>query len=342
MARKKSTNETTIYDVAKEAGVSYSTVSRVVNNKNYVKQETREKVHRAMEQLGYQVNLHARVLAGGQTNVIGLLTVDLVSQYTAEIFRGIDDVLAANNYDLMLYTAHHQTKKESMYANTMARGLTDGLLIILPKEPDLYLEPLRERDFPFVLIDQISESPSDLSVTSANRLGGYEATKHLIELGHRRIGIITGWLETVNSRDRLEGYKSALANYNIPFDSDLIFQGDYTQAKGDEGTRHFLDLPSPPTAIFSSNDIAATGVIKAANARGINVPEDLSVIGFDDIPIASELNPKLTTIRQPLQEMGSIATQLLLDLINNNENKPNSMILPIEIIVRESTAQFRE
>ena len=338
VARKKSAQETTIIDVAKEAGVSYSTVSRVLNDKSYVKPETREKVLEAMDRLGYQVNLQARSLAGGTSKVIGLLVVDLATQYMGQVIHGIDDVLAANQYELMLYTTHRQKSKESIYVNMMARGLADGLLIVLPRDPEAYLAKLRERDFPFVLIDQLSQNQSDLSVTAANRLGGYEATKHLIDLGHKRIAIVTGWMDMISSRDRLEGYKSALANYNIPLDDNLIFEGDFNQTKGYEGAQYLLDLPSPPTAIFASNDVAAIGVMNGATSRGLSVPDDLSVIGFDDVPIAKVLTPKLTTIRQPLQEMGSVATQLLLDLIDKTKNTPESVILPIELIIRESTA----
>ena len=259
MARKKTPHEVTIVDVALEAGVSYSTVSRVVNNKSYVKPETREKVMQAMSRLGYQANLQARSLAGGKSNVIGLLVVDLTTQYMGEILRGIDDVLAANQFELMLYTTHRRKTKESAYANMMARGLADGLLIVLPRNPEAYVESFRQRNFPYVLIDQFGVDESDLSVTAANHQGGYEATKHLIELGHRRIGIITGWMDMVSARHRLDGYRAALAAYNIPLDENLIFEGDFTQTCGYVGTNYLLDIPNPPTAIFASNDVSAMG-----------------------------------------------------------------------------------
>ncbi len=336
--RKKNSGEVTIIDVAREANVSYSTVSRVVNNKEYVKPETRRRVVQAMSRLGYQVNLQARSLAGGRSNVIGLLVVDLTTQYMGEIMRGIDDVLAANQYELMLYTTHRRKTKESTYVNMMARGLADGLLIVLPRNTDEYLESLRDRDFPYVLIDQTSTDEADLTVTAANHQGGYEATKHLIDLGHKRIGIVTGWMDMISARDRLEGYKAALTDHNIPIDPDLIIEGDFTQSSGFNGASHFLNLPNPPTAVFASNDVQAMGVIEATRACGLHVPQDLSVVGFDDIPMAALYNPRLTTVRQPLEEMGTIATQVLLESINNLEEKSTSVILPTELIIRDTTA----
>jgi LacI family transcriptional regulator len=341
MARRKASSETTIIDVANQAGVSYSTVSRVVNGKSYVKPETREKVLQAMTRLGYQANLHARSLAGGRSNVIGLLVIDLTTQYMGEIIHGIDDVLAANQYELMLYTTHRRKTKESAYVNMMARGLADGLLIVLPREPEAYLESLREREFPYVLIDQLGLDECDLSVIAANRQGGYEATRHLINLGHQRIGMVTGWMDMISARQRIEGYEAALVEHHIPYDPQLVFVSDFSQVGGFNGAMHLLNLPVPPTAIFASNDVSAMGVLDAVRACGLSIPGDLSVIGFDDIPMSATSSPPLTTIRQPLQEMGRVATQLLLNLIGKSKEKPTSVVLPTELILRESTAPPR-
>ena len=338
MSRRKNSNGVTIIDVAEEAGVSYSTVSRVVNNKTYVKPETRAKVLQAMTRLGYQANLHARSLAGGRSNVIGLLVVDLTTQYVGEIIRGIDDVLTANQYELMLYTTHRRKTKESAYVNMMARGLADGLLIVLPRDPEAYLRSLRQRDFPYVLIDQFGIDDSDLTVTAANHDGGYKATKHLITLGHRRIGIITGWMDMVSARHRLDGYQAALADHQIPFDDSLVYKGDFTQRCGFYGTNHLLDLERPPTAIFASSDLIAMGVMDAARGRSLKLPADLSIVGFDDVPMSAVLLPQLTTVRQPLTDMGHKATQMLLSLIQKPDEKQSSIILPTELIVRDSTA----
>lgn len=342
MARKKSSQGVTIIDVAEEAGVSYATVSRVVNNKSYIKPETRAKVLHAMTRLGYQANLHARSLAGGPSNVIGLLVVDLTTQYVGEIIRGIDEVLTAKQYELMLYTTHRRKRKESAYANMMARGLTDGLLILLPRDPEAYLRSLREREFPYVLIDQFGIDDADLTVTATNLDGGYEATRHLIGLGHRRIGIITGWMDMVSARDRLSGYRAALADHQIPFEESLVFEGDFTQLAGYHGTNHLLDLAEPPTAIFASSDLTALGVMDAVRGRNLQIPADLSLVGFDDVPLSSVLVPKLTTVRQPLADMGQRATQMLLDLIQKPEEKQASLVLPTSLVIRESTAPLHQ
>lgn len=338
MSRRKITKEVTIVDVAREAGVSYSTVSRVVNNKTYVKPETRAKVVSAMTRLGYQANLQARALAGGRSNLIGLLVVDLTTQYMGEIIRAIDDTLAANQYELMLFTTHRRKTKESIYINMMARGLTDGLLIVLPRDPGAYLWTLRQRGVPYVLIDQAGVDEEDLSVTSANYEGGYRATQHLIELGHRRIGIISGWMESISARDRLDGYRQALNDHNIPTDENLEFEGDYLQPSGFHGTNCFLDLPQPPTAIFASNDISAMGVLDAVRIRGLSVPDDMSVVGFDDIPMANLSIPKLTTIKQPLTEMGQQAANMLLKQIRKTDEELSSVVLPTTLVIRETTA----
>lgn len=341
LSRKNSTREVTIVDVAKEAGVSYSTVSRVVNNKSYVKPETRARVVKAMTRLGYQANLQARSLAGGSSNVIGLLVTELTTQYMGEIVSGIEEVLTSNQYELMLYTTHRKKAKESAFVNMMARGLADGLLIVLPREPEAYLLSLRQRNFPYVLIDQFGIDDTDLSVTATNRDGGYEATKHLISLGHRRIGMITGWMDMISAVHRLEGYRSALADHEIAYDERLIYVGDFTQTSGYLGANTLLDLADPPTAVFASNDMGALGVMDAVRDRGMKVATDISIVGFDDVPIASAVTPPLTTIRQPLSEMGLRATQMLVDLIQEPEKPQCGIVLPTTLIIRGSTAPPR-
>jgi len=339
--RRKRTKKVTIKDVAREADVSYSTVSRVVNNKTYVKPETRARVVQAMTRLGYQVNLQARSLAGGRSNVIGLLIQGTISQYTGEIIRGIDDVLIPAQYDLMLYTTHSQITKEVDYVNMMIRGLADGLLLLLPLNPEHYLSSLRQQDFPYVLIDQKGVYDDDPSVTSANREGTYKAIRYLIDLGHRRIGFIAGILDVNVARDRLEAYKQALSDHHIPIDPALIKEGDFLQPSGYTCGTELLNQPSPPSAIFASSDMMALGVMEAARAHNLRIPEDLSLIGFDDIPLAAGAHPGLTTVRQPLEEIGRLATKILLGAINEPDSRPEAVIVPTELIIRGTTAPVR-
>ena len=336
--RKKNSEQVTIKDVAREAGVSYSTVSRVANNKSYVNPETRQRVLEAMDKLGYQVNLAARSLASGHSNVIGLLVHGTISQYTGEIIRGIDDVLVPAQYEMMLYTSHLGRAKEVDYVNMMVRGLAAGLLLLLPLEPDQYLESLRRQKFPYVLIDRKGESDKDPSVTTAGREGTYKAIRYLIELGHRRIGFIAGILEIAVAVERLEAYKQALADYRIPLVPQLVQEGDFLQPSGFTCGNALLALPTPPTAIFASSDMMALGVMDAARAHGLRIPEDLSLVGFDDIPMAAITHPGLTTVRQPLEEIGRIATEILLRAIKNPEDPPEVVVVPTELIIRGTTA----
>jgi LacI family transcriptional regulator len=327
----------TIVDVAHEAGVSYATVSRVLNNGSHVKPDKRERVLRTMARLGYTPNQQARSLAGGRSQIIGLVVRDLGTGYIGEIVRGIDDELAAAQYDMMLYTTHRRKTKESVYVNSLARGTTDGLLLVLPQNIETYLQTLRQRRFPFVLIDHQGTGESESAVGATNRQGGYDATRYLIGLGHRRIGFITGAMDLGCSRDRLAGYKAALAECGLPIDPALIQEGDFQQPAGFACAQTLLAVPDRPTAIFASNDVMAFGVMEAVRDRGLRIPDDVSIIGFDDIPQAATVNPPLTTVRQPLAEMGARATQMLLALILNPDRAAQRIELPTELILRAST-----
>ncbi|HEX6483967.1 MAG TPA: LacI family DNA-binding transcriptional regulator [Ktedonobacteraceae bacterium] len=326
----------TIFDVADEAGVSYATVSRVINNKVHVSPEKRERVFRAMAQLGYVANMQARSLAGGKSRVVGLLVDYLSSSYMDEIIRGIDEALDAENYDLMLYTTHRRKTKESAYVTKLTRRLADGLLLILPRNTVAYLDTLRQRQFPHVLIDYLSDKQNVPSVSTTNFRGACDAMSFLLSLGHQRIGFITGTMEFGCARDRLDGYHAVLKDHGIPADPHLICEGNFMQPQGYECAQKLLSLPERPTAIFASNDMMALGVMEAARERGLRLPEDLSIIGFDDIPQASYVHPALTTIRQPLEEMGRSAAHLLLKYIAHPNAEIERIELPTRLIIRES------
>ncbi len=341
--RKKDTDkdgqmarEITIVDVADEAGVSYATVSRVINNKDHVSPDKRERVLRAMAQLGYVANMQARSLAGGESRVVGLLVDYLSSSYMDEIIRGIDEALDAENYDLMLYTTHRRKTKESAYVTKLTRRLADGLLLILPRNAAAYLDTLRQRQFPHVLVDYLSDKQNVPSVSTTNFRGAYDAMTFLLSLGHRRIGFITGTMEFGCARDRLDGYRAALKDHDIPVDPQLICEGNFMQPLGYQCGQMLLNLPEPPTALFSSNDTMAFGVMEAARELCLRLPEDLSIVGFDDIPQASHVHPALTTVRQPLEEMGRSAALLLLKYIAHPNAEIERIELPTRLIIRES------
>ena len=343
MARvSRSSGNVTIIDVAQEAGVSYATVSRVLNNDPHVKPTTRERVIHSITRLGYTVNQQARNLAGGRSHVIGLLVPDLGTGYIGEIIRGIDEALAAAQYDLMLYTTHRRKTKESAYVTSLTQGMTDGLLLVLPRDPEEYLVSLRQRHFPYVLIDHQGIGDVESAVGATNWQGGYEATKYLIELGHRRIGFITGTMDLGCSRDRLEGYQICFAGWR-PADRSAADSGRRFLAAEWLYRRRtaLLALPEPPTAIFASNDVMAFGVMEAVRDRGLRIPEDISIVGFDNIPQAEHVSPQLTTIEQPLADMGREAARRLLALIQDPECPYHRVELPTSLVVRASTRRIQ-
>jgi LacI family transcriptional regulator len=334
---KDPTSKITIIDVAADAGVSYGTVSRVINNDVHVKQETRERVLEAMERLGFVANRQARSLAGGKSNAIGVLVPDLGTGYIGEIIRGIDAELSLADLDLILYTTHRTATKESNYVANLARGMVDGLLLVLPRSPADYIGTLTKQSFPFVLIDHQGTGRDCPAVGATNWQGAYNATEYLIKLGHSRIGFITGSMDLGCAEDRLAGYQSALRTHHMPEAPELIYEGTFFQPDGYAGASALLELPDPPTAIFASNDVMAMGVMDAVRTRGLRVPDDISIIGFDDIPQASLVRPALTTVNQPLEKMGRVAAQMLTDMLKDPDRAFNRVELPTELITRGST-----
>jgi LacI family transcriptional regulator len=332
----------TIIDVAREAKVSLTTTSRVINNAVHVRPEKRERVRRAMARLGYTVNPQARSLRGGFSHMVGLVVRDVGTAYAGEIVRGIDLELAESQYDLMLYTTHVRRTQESAYVTMLSRGMADGLLLILPRQPEAYLQVLRARHYPHVLIDHQGIDNRGPAVGATNWQGALDVTNYLIELGHRRIGFITGDLVLGCARDRLAGYHAALKQFGIPADPGLICEGDFFQTRGYTAANELLALSDPPTAIFASNDVMAFGVMEGVRDHHLRIPEDISIVGFDDVPQATQVHPPLTTVRQPLEQMGRAAARLLLELIQEPDRPPPRIELPTEIAIRATAQKPRD
>jgi LacI family transcriptional regulator len=327
----------TIRDVARVSGVSYATVSRVLSGYEFVKETTRTRVMEAVEHLGYVANLPARSLAGGRSQIIGLIVPNLDNGYVGTISQGIDRELARANYDLVLYTSHRHPGKESFYVSAITNGLTDGLLLVAPLVPATYLDALREQNFPYVLIDQADATENSNVVEATNWQGAYEATCYLNQLGHTRIAFITGSVTVRSAVDRLRGYKAALADCNIAVTEELVIEGDFQQQTSYESTKKLLQrIVPPPTAIFASNDLSAFGAMDAVREYGYRIPDDISIIGFDDVPQASFVYPKLTTVRQPLEQMGQVAVKMLLERIKDQNNVPQRVALATQLIIRDS------
>jgi LacI family transcriptional regulator len=337
MARtERPSDHATIIDVAREAGVSYATVSRVINNKAHVKPEKREAVLDAMRRLGYVVNRRARSLASGRSLVIGLLVQSLDSSWMGAVLRGIDEELEAAGYELMLYTTHRRRHREAVLVEAITSGMTDGLLLLIPQDPAAYLATLRAQRFPFVLVDHLGVDEEGPSVQVTNSSGARAAVEYLAGLGHRRVGFITGVLAMPSARARLAAFEETAAALGLDQDGELVAEGDFGFTSGYEAADRLLSLPDRPTAIFASNDVMALAVMSVAGHRGLRVPEDLSVIGFDDIAESATAHPPLTTIRQPLEQMGRSAARLLLQQIEAPELPPERVILPTELVVRGS------
>jgi LacI family transcriptional regulator len=292
--------------------------------------------------MGYVANRQARGLKGSRTNVIGVLAPDLGTGYIGEILHGVDTELGLNRLDLMLFTTHRTATKEANYVANMVKGMVDGLLVVLPRNPADYTGILTAQNFPFVLIDHQGTGNPCPAVGATNWQGAYNATEYLIELGHKRIGFITGSMDLGAAIDRLDGYKSALRVHHIAEDPRLIYEGTFFQPDGYAGGRALLNLEDLPTAIFASNDVMAMGAMDAIRSCGLRVPEDVSILGFDDIPQAALVRPALTTVRQPLEQMGRLATQMLIDKLRNPEKEISRVELPTQLIVRDSTLPSRD
>jgi LacI family transcriptional regulator len=341
---KQKTNQTisrrnTIAEIAARAGVSIPTVSRVLNNRPDVAAETRERVERIIKESGFIRSRVANALRKGSSGIVDLVVTDLASSYTIEIMRGVEEVLERTELRLALSVTHESMHNEQQWLAKVIDGSTDGAILILAHGQSKHLEELRRHKIPFVVVDHRGELGADIpSVGATNWLGGRAATEHLIALGHRRIAIISGHANMRCSKDRIAGYRVALEDGGIPIDPELMRPGDFSQKAGYEQTSELLELAEPPTAIFAGSDLQAMGVYSALRARGLSIPNVVSVVGFDDIPIASIVTPALTTVRQPLIEMGRVATTMLLHMIASEPLDSMRVELTTTLIERESCA----
>jgi len=329
-------NSITIIDVAREAGVSYGTVSRVINDSPNVKEETREKVKEVIDRLGFVGNRSARSLVSGKSHVIGLLIPDLGTAYIGEIIRGIDMELETARYNLMLYTTHRRETKEAGYISSLIQSGVDGVILILPRNPAKYLEKLRSLNFPYVLVDHQGIDDRGPAVGATNFQGAFDATEYLIQLGHTRIALITGSMDLGCSQERLKGYQEAMKKHALQIEPEWIVEGDFEQTTGYEKALKLISLSNRPTAIFASNDMMAFGAMNAVRDQGLKIPGDISVVGFDDIFQSSQTMPGLTTVHQPLEQMGREATRMLVEMMSEREIKPGKIELPTRLVLRDS------
>ena len=314
---KQFRERSTIHDIAREAGVSVATVSRVLNARDHVAPATRELVTKIVREHGYVANRSARSLQFGRTGLVGLLVPLVHPHYFATIVAGASEALLEHDLRAVLSPTEHKHDREVTLLDRLMHGMADGALVVLPEESSEELERLLDSNYRFVVIDpRLPLDDRIPAVSAANTAGADQAVRHLTELGHRRIAAITGPRQWTATEERRRGYHAALASVGILPDLSLEIEADFEIAGGVRAAERLLDRADPPTAIFAFNDNLAIGTIKAARAHGLRVPEDLSVVGFDDSELASLISPELTTVRQPLEEMGRTAVNLLRRLLD--------------------------
>ena len=323
----------TIQDVATTAGVSVSTVSRVLNDKIDVSKDTKKHVLQVIDELGYTSNLAARSMRSHKKNLLGLVLPDIGFPYSIEVMRGVNRAIAESAFDLLVYTTGGVWKtgtvnREQYYVSLLNNSLTDGVIVGASSASEFSTEA------PIIVVDPHVVSPNFPAVRGTNYKGALEAMRYLTGLGHRRIGFISGRPEIGNSEYRLKGYKDALEECGIEIDESLIIPGDFSTNTGYKCALRLLSRHTRPTAIFAANDQTAIGVYQAADELGVRIPEDLSVVGFDNISEARYLG--LTTVDQFLSEMGYVATQMLIRLVNNEPLDVHVYKMPSKLVIRNS------
>lgn len=329
----------TLRDVAREAGVSSATVSRVLNHTGKVNATTRARVEAAIRRLGYRPSRVARRLRvqQGHSHILGLMIPDIQNPFFSDVARGVEDYAYTHEYAVILCSSDEQVEKQNFYLHTMRSEAVDG--IILPPiagEESVVARLARDEGIPVVCLDRRLPGLDLDTVVVDNRKGAFDAVSQLLALGHRRIGIITGLPGLSTSDERLEGYMKALSEQGLPAARELIREGNSKYDGGLAETEALLALPHPPTALFTCNNLMTLGALEALHRAGRRIPDDVSLIGFDDIPWAASLNPPLTTVRQSGHEMGRRAAELLLARIADPGRSPLQIMLQPRLIVRRS------
>jgi LacI family transcriptional regulator len=331
----------TLEEVAKLAHVSRSTISRVINNHPNVRPETKERVWQAIRDSGYQPHAVARSLATNRTQIIGMLIPEAVTTLFTDPFfplllRGATEACNAHKYQLMLSLFTAPADQEEMYRRVLRGGYLDGVIVASASLSDPLIPNLLRDQARFVSVGRYP-AESIYYVDGDNVGGARMAVEHLIRLGHKRIATITGRLDSTAGQDRLEGYRQALQAHSVAPKEELIVEGDFTESSGTLGMQQLLS--ASPSAVFAASDMMAIGVLKALRQAGLQAPDDIALVGFDDIPAASVIEPALTTVRQPIERMGSMAVELLLSVLGNSSEEAalaHRIILPTELVIRDS------
>ncbi|SES35298.1 catabolite control protein A [Salipaludibacillus aurantiacus] len=329
----------TIYDVAREAGVSMATVSRVVNGNPNVKPTTRKKVLEAIERLGYRPNAVARGLASKRTTTVGVIIPDISSTFFSELARGIEDIATMYKYNIILCNSDQNKEKEIHLINTLLEKQVDGIVFMGGEITKEHEETFKNSPVPIVLSATIDDQKEFPSVNIDYKQAAYDAVAALTGQGHKKIAMLSGTLEDpINGYMKFAGYKKALQDAGLDLNEDLVIIGDYTYDSGLEAMESLLKLDERPTAIFASTDEMALGVIHGAQDAGFKVPDDFEIIGFDNTRLATMVRPTLTTVVQPMYDIGAVSMRLLTKYMNEEEVTDKVVLLPHRVEYRQSTS----
>jgi LacI family transcriptional regulator len=334
----------TIKDVASKAGVSVTTVSHVINKTRFVSEELVERVLAAMQELNYHPNTLARSLRMGETKTIGLIIPDNSNPFFAEISRTVEDIGFERGYSVFLCNSDGLVEKEAAYINMLITKQVDGVVYIPASDSQNHLLGLSARGIPVVVVDRDMPYLDADVVLIDNEQGGYDATRYLLELGHKKIACITGPSQLTPSAARVEGYQRALQEASQPVRSEYILPGDFRARGGETAMNNLLKLPETPTAVFSCNDMMAIGALRALRKNNIKVPQQISIIGFDDIDIAAEIVPALTTVAQPAVDLATCAADLLIARLKKDQapTEYKRRVLDARLVIRDSCAPSLE
>ena len=328
--------------IAEEAGVSRTTVSFVLNDVAGVRvsPRTRQRILEVARRLNYYPDAAARTLVSGRTQTIGFVLCQspdriFTDAFLPEVLSGVGDGLQPNGFRVLLHSVEDVTGPEA-YIGLVREKHTDGIILSGPRSDDQQLPRLKAEGFPVVLLGQLPGS--DIPFVDVDNVGAAkQAVSHLLGLGHRRVGMITNApLEYTAARDRLTGYRQVLEEYGVPFDEGLVRRGDFREESGRVAMDHLLDLPDPPTAVFVASDLVAFGALVAIRERGLIIPDDVAVVGFDDVRLAHYVDPPLTTVRLPAYDLGHRAAALLTQLIRGEPVEEREILLQTELVVRQS------
>jgi len=326
----------TLKMVAEKAEVSVNTASRAINNKPDINLETKKRVLQIAKELGYIRNAAAVALRTKKTGTIGVVIADNRNPFYAEVLNGMEEAAREKNYHIILANTQRDYRKEEDAINLLLAKRVDGLLITPVQDKDDDVKNLIDANIPFVVVGRDFKNIEVDAIYNDEVKGGFLATEYLIKKGHKRIALIDGFLYKSPAKGRLEGYKKALRKYRIPLDESLISVGDINIEDGYERTKQMLEKNLDFTAIFAYNDMMAFGAMQAIKEKGLRIPEDIGLVGYDDIPFSSLISPALTTIRLKKQELGAESVKLLLSRINGNRKKTKKVMLGVKLQIRES------